>query len=72
VPKRQWLSEEADLFLRSAEDGRALFWYGGEHALVMIEDPARTGIEIELTDSQDARGVATEMIANGCWKDNAR
>jgi hypothetical protein len=72
VPKRQSLSEEAALFLRSDEGGRALFWYRGEPALHMIEDPARAGIQIEMNDSQDVRGVATDLIANGWWEEHAR
>ncbi len=72
MQKRQWLSEDADLFLRSEEGGRALFWYGEEPALRMIEDPARAGIQIELNNPEDARGVATDPIANGWWKDHAR
>jgi hypothetical protein len=59
MPKRQWLSEEADLFLRSDEGGRALFWYREDPALLMIEDPARAGIQIEITNLEGARDVAT-------------
>ncbi len=72
MPRRQWLSEDADLSLRSDEGGRALFWYGSERALLVIEDPAHGGIQIELTKPEDARGVATNLIANGWWKDHAR
>ncbi len=72
MQKRQWLSEDADLFLRSDEGGRALFWYGDEPAVVMIEDPARAGIQIELTDPEDARGVAMDLIANGWREERAR
>ncbi len=72
MPTRQWLSEDADLSLRSDEGGRALFWYRDEPALVMIEDPVRTGIQIELTNPEDARGVATDLIANGWREDRAR
>ncbi len=72
MPKRQWLSEDNDLFLRSDEGGRAPFWYGDEHALIIIEDPARAGIQIELTNPEDARGGATDLIANGWWEEHAR
>jgi hypothetical protein len=65
MPKRQWLSEDVDLFLRSDEGGRALFWYGGEDAMLMIEDPARAGIQIEITNPEDARGMAADVIVNG-------
>ncbi len=41
---------KAALKLRSEEGGRALFWYREEPALVMIEDPAHPGIQIEVTN----------------------
>ncbi len=63
--KRQWLSENADLSLRSDDGGRALFWYDSEPALLLIEDPACWGIQIEITSPVDARGVATDLIAGG-------
>jgi hypothetical protein len=72
VTKRQWLSEDADQFLRSDEGGRALFWYREDPALLMIEDPARAGIQIELTNRKDARCAATDLIANGWWEEHAR
>ena len=72
MPKRQWLSEDADLILRSDEGGRALFLYSGEDALLMIEDPARAGIQTEITNLEDARGVATDLTANGGWKEHVR
>jgi hypothetical protein len=66
MPKRQWLSEDADLFLRSDEGGSALFWYGGEHALLMIEDRARAGIQIEITNLEDVRDVAMKLASLTC------
>ncbi len=69
MPTRQWLSEDADLSLGSEEGGRALFWYRENPAPLMIEDPARAGIEIELTDPQEARAVAENLAAEGWWQD---
>ncbi len=69
MKNKQWLSEDADLLLRSDEGGRALFWYREEPALLMIEDPARAGIQIELTDPKEARAVAENLVTEGWWQD---
>jgi hypothetical protein len=69
VQKREWFSEDADLQLRSDDGGRALFWYREEPALLMIEDPARAGIQIELTTLADAHACASDLLAEEWWED---